>query len=152
MVRPLLCIASIVALTTSAVAQSPAPAKAAPVESQGYTYRPEGRRDPFVSLLRRGSDSQRTATEGPRTGGLAGLSTDEITLKGTLASQGGFVALVQGADNKTYIVHTGDKLLDGAVRTISADAMVILQQVDDPISKQKVREVRKALRQTEEAK
>jgi Tfp pilus assembly protein PilP len=152
MVRSLSTFAVLVAVATSAAAQAPPPPKTAPVEPQGYTYRPDGRRDPFVSLLRRGSDSQRTATEGPRAGGLAGLTADEITLKGTLASQGGFTAIVQGADGKTYIVHSGDQLLDGTIQAISADGMVIRQRVEDPLSKQKVREVRKALRQTEEAK
>ena len=67
-------------------------------------------------------------------------------------SHGGFVGILQGVDNKTYIVRVGDKLLDGTIRTITADAMVILQQVNDPLSLEKQREVRKLLRQTEEAK
>ncbi len=51
---------------------------------------------------------------------------------------------MQGVDNKTYIVRAGDKLSDGTVRSITADAMVILQQVNDPLSLEKEREVRKA--------
>jgi Tfp pilus assembly protein PilP len=121
------------------------------VEPQGYTYNPDGRRDPFVSLLRRGADTQRTPGE-MRPAGVAGLETAEVTLKGTMQSRGGYVALVQGTDQKTYIVHAGDKLLDGTVQAITADAMVILQQVDDPLSLEKQREVRKLLRQTEEVK
>ena len=62
------------------------------------------------------------------------------------------MGILQGVDSKTYIVRSGDKLLDGTVRTITADAMVILQQVNDPLSLEKQREVRKLLRQTEEAK
>jgi hypothetical protein len=34
---------------------------------------------------------------------------------GQLASQGGFVGILQGADNKTYIVRSGDRLLDGSI-------------------------------------
>jgi Tfp pilus assembly protein PilP len=141
----------VLAVSTTALA-GPAPLAPVADEPQGYTYNPDGRRDPFVTLLRRGSDSQRTPAEGPRAGGLSGLAVDEITVKGTLASEGGFVAIVQGADNRTYIVHPGDKLLDGRIQTISATGMVIAQQVNDPLSKQKVRDVRKVLRQTEEAK
>jgi hypothetical protein len=55
-------------------------------------------------------------------------------------------------DNKTYIAHAGDKLADGSIRSITADAMVILQQVNDPLSLGKQQEVRKLLRQTEEGK
>jgi type IV pilus assembly protein PilP len=148
----------------SAPASTPAPAAPAPVttpappapvgpelEPQGYTYDPHGRRDPFVSLLRRGSDVQRS-TLGVRPAGLAGLETSEVTLKGTVATQGTYVGIVQGSDGKTYIVKAGDKLLDGTIRTINPDSMVISQQVNDPLSLDKQREVRKVLRQTEEGK
>ena len=150
-------------------AQSPAPAPAptagttpapAPpvttgpqLEPQGYTYDPQGKRDPFVSLLRRGSDVGRSGGPGARPAGLAGLETSEVTLKGTIASQGSFVGILQGSDSKTYIVKAGDKLLDGTIRTINPDSLVITQQVTDPLSLEKQREVRKVLRQTtEEAK
>jgi Tfp pilus assembly protein PilP len=73
-------------------------------------------------------------------------------LRGTLTSQGAFVGILQGADSKTYIVRVGDRLSDGTIRTIAADSMVIVQQVNDPLSLEKQREVRKLLRQTEEAK
>jgi hypothetical protein len=62
------------------------------------------------------------------------------------------VGILQGVDSKTYIVRAGDRLLDGTIRSISADSLVILQQVNDPLSLEKQREVRKLLRQTEEAK
>jgi Tfp pilus assembly protein PilP len=75
-----------------------------------------------------------------------------VTLKGTVASQGSYVGILLGSDQKTYIVKAGDKLFDGTIRAISADSMVITQQVTDPLSLEKQREVRKVLRQTEEAK
>jgi len=137
----------------AAAAQAPAKGAAAEakpdaVEPQGFTYNPEGRRDPFVSLLRRGVDSKQTT----RAAGLAGLGTAEVNLRGVVLSQGAFVGIVQGVDAKTYIVRTGDKLSDGAIRSITADSMVIVQQVNDPLSLEKVHEVRKVLRQTEEGK
>jgi Tfp pilus assembly protein PilP len=129
-----------------------APAAVGPeLEPQGYTYRPDGRRDPFTSLLMRGSQTQKPSV-GARAVGLSGLETSEVTLKGTIASQGGYVGILQGADNKTYIVRSGDRLLDGMIRTITQDSMVVTQQVTDPLSLEKQREVRKVLRQTEEAK
>jgi len=131
-------------------AQPPA-APAVPPEGQGYTYNAEGRRDPFVSLLRRGAEP-RQASAGSRVPGLAGLAAGEITLKGTMQSRNGYVALVQGVDSKTYIVRPGDKLFDGTIRTITANAMIILQQVNDPLSLEKQREVRKVLRQADEVK
>lgn len=152
---------------SSAPAPAPAPAQAAPaapagapatatstpaLEAHGFTYNPEGRRDPFVNLLRRGTGIDTSAHTGPRPAGIKGLGASEVTLKGTLASQGSYVAILQGADSRTYVVHPGEKLFDGTIRTISADAMVIVQQVNDPLSKETQREVRKTLRQTEEAR
>lgn len=129
-----------------------APAAPGP-ESQGFTYNSEGRRDPFVSLIRRGGTGlNSTIGGGARPAGLGGLETAEVTLKGTIASQGGYVGILLGADNKTYIVRVGDRLLDGTVRSITPNALVILQQVNDPLSLEKQREVRKVLRQTDEAK
>lgn len=116
-------------------------------EPTGFTYNPEGRRDPFVSLATRGADPR--AGTGSRPPGLAGLGAAEVTLRGTLRSRDGFVAMLQGSDQKTYIVRPGDKLFDGTVSTISQNDLVILQQVNDPLSIEKQREVRKGLRQAE---
>jgi Tfp pilus assembly protein PilP len=162
----LLVVAALLGLaSTPAIAQAPAtttappatqPGQAAPtgttaIEPQGYTYDPQGRRDPFVSLLRRGADVQGSAPA-TRPAGLAGLATSEVSLRGTIKGRDGFVAMLEGVDRKTYLVRVGDRLLDGTVRTITADAVVILQRVNDPLSVDTEREVRKGLRPTEEAK
>jgi Tfp pilus assembly protein PilP len=101
--------------------------------------------------MRRGSDSA-TANAGTRPSGLAGLSASEVSLRGTLRSREGFVGMVEGADKKTYLVRTGDRLRDGTVRSVGADTVVILQQVDDPLSRETERVVQKTLRETEEAR
>src|SRR5688572_8987630 len=83
---------------------APAPAAATtagetPIEPPGFTYDPDGRRDPFVSLVRRGSTTTRGGTGGAvRPAGLAGLETSEVTLRGTVRSREGFVGILQGAD------------------------------------------------------
>ena len=123
---------------------SPAPDQL--IEPSGFTYDPEGRRDPFVSLAGRGGAGSAT---GSRPAGLAGLTVAEVTLRGTMRGREGFVGVLQGADQKTYIVRAGDRLFDGAIRTISQNDMVIVQQVNDPLSLEKQREVRKMLRQVE---
>ena len=117
------------------------------VEPPGYTYSAEGRRDPFLSLVGRGLDPR--GGQATRPAGLAGLSVAEVTLRGTVRSREGFVAILQGADQRAYIVRPGDKLFDGTVRTVSQTDIVILQQVNDPLSLEKQREVRKVLRQPE---
>jgi hypothetical protein len=111
----------------------------------GYSYDPAGRRDPFVSLAGRGGEV--VTAGGSRPSGLAGLLVNEVTVKGILKSpKGGFIALVQAPDNRTYMIHAGDKVFDGTVKAITTDAVVFSQDVNDPLSLVKQREVRKAIR------
>jgi hypothetical protein len=49
-------------------------------------------------------------------------------------------------------VHQGDKLLDGAIKSITPQGLIVLQDVNDPLSLVKQREVRKMLRSIESAK
>ena len=107
------------------------------------TYDPQGRRDPFLSLLARGADDGASSS---RPAGLSGLSINEVSLRGIVRSQGSVLAIVQSPDNKTYLMRGGDQLLDGVVKAVSTDAVVFLQEVKDPLSLVKEREVRKPLR------
>jgi hypothetical protein len=135
------------AAATPAAPEAPAPqgAQAPPAQGAGYSYDPAGRRDPFVSLSGRGGDAALSGAARPS--GPPGLLVSEITVKGVLKSpKGGFIALVQAPDNRTYIVHTGDKVFDGSVKAITQDAVVFSQDVNDPLSLVKQREVRKAIR------
>jgi Tfp pilus assembly protein PilP len=126
-----------------------APGTVAQPQPEAYSYNPEGRRDPFVSLVSRGLES---ASTGRRGEGLAGLSTAEIVVRGVLQTQGSYVAMVQGPDMKTYIVHANDRLLDGTVKSIGVQGLVIIQEVNDPLSLIKQREVRRGLRAMDEGK
>jgi hypothetical protein len=118
-------------------------AAAAPA-SPAYSYEPNGRRDPFVSLLYRGGDTHPTGATRPP--GLPGQLVGELNLKGILKSKGGYIAILQGSDNKTYIGRPGDRVLDGSIKSIVPDAVVFSQDVNDPLSLVKQREVRKAIR------
>jgi Tfp pilus assembly protein PilP len=137
---------------TAATVAPSAESGSAALDARGFTYNPEGRRDPFVNLLKRGTGVDTASSANLRPTGVKGLAANEVVLKGTMASRGAFVAILQGADTRTYVVHAGEQLYDGTIRSITADAMVILQQVSDPLSKETKREVRKVLRQTEEAR
>ena len=126
------------AATTGAPAPQPAPAPPA-----AYSYEPAGRRDPFVSLLTRGSDPRSTSTRIP---GLPGVMIAEATVKGIVRDRSGFIAMIQGTGTKTFIVRAGEKLMDGTVKAIAADSVVFLQDVNDPLSMVKQKEVRKPVR------
>jgi type IV pilus assembly protein PilP len=126
----------------------PAAGQTAPPPSEPYTYDPGGRRDPFVSLLARGMES----APGKKVPGLSGISTADVLLRGVLHSKGSYVALLSGSDGKTFQGRVNDRLLDGVIRSVTPTAVVIMQDVNDPLSLIKHREVRKGLRAVEDGK
>ena len=160
-----------------ALAQQPAPAATPPpeavpagateaarppldveLETGGYSYNSQGRRDPFVSLQR-----PVAADRGPKTRkpGMEGFLIQEIALKGIVrttgggvgaAQRGGFIAMFLGADGKSYFVTTGQRLYDGVITAVDATSVTFRQEVTDPLSPVKTREVRKSLYASEEAR
>jgi len=129
-----------------AATPAPPPAQPLPVIDPAYVYEPAGRRDPFISLLGRGQDAPPTEARPP---GLSGVLIGEITVKGVLRDRTGFIAMLQAPDNKTYRVRVGDKLLDGSVKSINQEKVIFSQDVNDPLSLVKQREVSKPVRQAE---
>jgi predicted ATPase len=49
-------------------------------------------------------------------------------------------------------VHPGDRFLDGTVKTNTPQGLIIVQEVNDPLSLVKQREIRKQLRTLEDTK
>ena len=129
-----------------APATAPAESAPPPAAASAFTYNPAGRRDPFISLLGRGSDPRSSAN---RPAGVPGLLIGEVNIKGIIRDRVGFAAMIQGSDNKTYVVKPGDRLMDGTVKSILQDAVVFSQDVSDPLSLVKQREIRKNLRSPE---
>jgi Tfp pilus assembly protein PilP len=171
-VRGFLIVNLLVCLAPIAGAQTPAPKPAAPQAQpapapappagataaapaatpppqEAYTYKADGRRDPFLNLIGSGTEGKITSRKGE---GPAGMTVGEISVRGVMQSRGALIAMVQGPDNRTYVVHQGDKLLDGTVKSVTPQGLVIVQEVNDPLSLIKTREVRKMLRSLEDAK
>ena len=153
---------------------APAPAEAAPgavpatdpsrppldveLETGGFAYNSGSRRDPFVSLQR-----PVAADRGPKTRkpGMEGFLIQEIALKGIVRTTGtglgvanrpGHIAMFLGADGKSYFVSTGQRLYDGVITGVDATSVTFRQEVTDPLSPVKTREVRKSLYASEEAR
>jgi Tfp pilus assembly protein PilP len=128
------------------------------MDTSGYTYNPQGRRDPFVSLQK-----PVTSNTGPKTRkpGMEGFLIQEIALKGIVKTSGGgtgpaqrpgYIAVFLGADGKSYFVTTGQRLYDGQIVAVDATSVTFRQEVTDPLSPVKTREVRKSLYASEEAR
>jgi Tfp pilus assembly protein PilP len=165
MKRLLSSLSLAVALGTSALAQeSPAPAApadetAAPVTPDlgqlavpegGLIYSSQGRRDPFVSLIKPVGPQGQTGT---RKAGIEGFLIQETALKGIIRSgPGQLIALLEGTDKKTYFVKVGQRLFDGQITAMDATTVTFRQEVEDPLAREKTRELKKSLYPTEEAR
>jgi hypothetical protein len=124
----------------------------------GYTYNPQGRRDPFVSLLKPVGPA---GASSPRPPGMAGFLIQEVALKGIVKTPGqgmgpaerpGYIAMFLGTDGKSYFVNTGQRLFDGEIVAIDAANVTFRQEVTDPLSPVRTREIKKSLYQSEEAR
>ena len=93
-----------------------------------------------------------TPTAPSRPSGIAGIWVDEVSVRGVLQTGGSMIGMIQGADNRAYIAHAGDRLLDGVIKAVTARGLVIVQEVNDPGSLVKQREVIKRLRSREDSK
>ena len=174
--RVLFTAVGIIAFSGSLFAQSKAPVKPAPraatkvaakapeqpaaepavaeIETTAgpdeYSYKPDGRRDPFLGLVATGGSDVHATVK--RSDGVGGFLVGEISVRGVMQSRSSLVAMIKGPDNKTYLIHQGDKLADGVVKTVTPQGLVVVQDISDPLSAQKQREVRKLLRSLEDAK
>ena len=145
-------VAAMLAASTAPLAAVDPPAAVVPPpppqQQESYIYQSDGRRDPFTPLTNSGIEVKATK----RGEGAAAFTVDEISVRGVMQTRDRLVAMVQGPDNKTYVVHPGDKFADGVIKTVTPQGLVVVQDITDPLSTQKQREVRKLLRSLEETK
>jgi type IV pilus assembly protein PilP len=113
-----------------------------------YTYNPQGRRDPFVSLLKPVGPAG--PTERPH--GMEGFLIQEVALKGIVKTEGSFIAMLQGTDGKSYFCKVGQRLFDGQIVAMDKETVTFRQDVTDPLASVKTREVKKTLNSSEEAR
>jgi len=158
----ILSLAAVMAAPVAARAQAPSPTPAASPaadtlsaitpeipETGSYTYNPMGRRDPFVSLLKPVSPDQGPKTRRP---GMEGFLIQEVALKGIVKTPKGYTAMLLGTDGKSYFVGVGQRLFDGVVTAIDATTVTFRQEVTDPLSTVKSRDLKKTLYPSEEAR
>ncbi|MHB9001471.1 MAG: hypothetical protein ACYC7A_02435 [Thermoanaerobaculia bacterium] len=106
-----------------------------------FRYDPQGRRDPFRSLI--GPTPKIEASDRPP--GTPGFLIDEMDLQGIVRTGNDWVAMVNGPDNNGYLLRSGDKVFDGEVIRVNPDSVVFRQVVNDPLSVARYREVVKDL-------
>jgi type IV pilus assembly protein PilP len=112
-----------------------------PTTTDTYRYDPQGRRDPFRSLI----GPTPRLEPGQRPPGTRGFLIDEMKLQGVFQTRQGLTAMINGPDNKGYLLKAGDKVLDGEVIRITATGIVFRQELNDPTRIERYREVVKDL-------
>ncbi|HEX2121439.1 MAG TPA: pilus assembly protein PilP [Thermoanaerobaculia bacterium] len=112
-----------------------------PATTDTYRYDPQGRRDPFRSLVGPAPKLE----PGQRPPGVPGFMIDEMKLQGVFKTRQGLAAMIRGPDNKGYLIRAGDKVLDGEVIRVTATSVVFRQEVNDPTRIERYREVVKDL-------
>lgn len=115
-----------------------------PTTTDAYRYDPQGRRDPFRSLI----GPTPKLEPGQRPAGVPGFLIDEMKLQGIFRTRAGMTAMINGPDNKGYTIKVGDKVLDGEVVRITPTSVVFRQEVNDPTRIERYREVVKDLSPT----
>ena len=83
----------------------------------------EERRDPFVSSFWR----NRPAPQTVRPRGLAGIDIDQLTLRGLVRFAGAYVAVMESAEGRSYLLRGGEALYDGSVRSVTAAGVLIVR-------------------------
>ncbi len=114
-----------------------------------YTYIPGERRDPFLSLLRRG---EQPGDFGSELTPLQKVNLSEIKLVGIVKDPEGNVALIQTPDGKGYSLRQGVPVgkNEGVVEKVLEDQIVVKEKQTDFLGQIKVTEVVIKLKRGEE--
>jgi Tfp pilus assembly protein PilP len=119
---------------TAASAQKPAESKPAIPEVARAK-----RRDPFMNPIRLAEETMRSnpaCTTGARC-----LVISQVTLKGVVKTQTGWIAMVENAAKKEYNLRERDTVQNGVVTKITGDSIVFTETVTDPLGRPVTREV-----------
>ncbi len=133
--------------TDDAAMQEPEVPRAIEItEGSGFRYQSRGRRDPFISLAL-GLNVLRPDERPP---GLQGMLIQEVSLHGIVKTVDGYIAMIQGTDNKSYFARAGERLYDGNIQEIDDGKVVFRQEINDPLRIEKFQQVEKTLHPVEE--
>ena len=115
-------------------------------DGSGFRYQSRGRRDPFISL------ALGLNVLGPeeRPPGLQGMLIQEVSLRGIVKTVDGYIAMIQGTDNKSYFARAGERLYDGNIQNIDDAKVVFRQEINDPLRIEKFQQVEKSLHPVED--
>jgi Tfp pilus assembly protein PilP len=116
-----LILAGLVPLFAQETTTAPPPTEAAPALTvqTGFTYSPQGRRDPFKNLLA-GRDMREKAALGDEQ-----IFIDDLVLFGIVKNKNVFTALIGMPQGFPMFAKVGDKFADGYVLSINETQVVL---------------------------
>ncbi len=94
-------------------------------------YTPNKRRDPFINPLQGQKKSAQSDKETARrlpAQGIAGTSIAELIFKGTSFRDDRRLAIVRGADERICFLEEGARFLDGYLKTIQPDSIILVRE------------------------
>lgn len=119
---PSALLAGLIGAALAAAGEQPPPGPAReplPLPGIAVGRERDGGRDPFV----RPAAPDAPGPAATRPAGRADLAVGEAVLRGVVATRGGRLAVLEAPDARTYVVRRGDRLYDGTVHEITADAV-----------------------------
>lgn len=118
-----------------------------PVGRSGYVYLPEGRRDPFLAILREAGSEAGKKTDEVNLPPLQRVTVAELTVIGIVWGGFGYMAMVQAPDGRGYAVQRGARIgnNNGIVSAITEKAVIVEERFTDIYGKKQVREYAKPL-------
>lgn len=119
-----------------------------PVGRGDYVYLPEGRRDPFLAMLRDAAAGSAPAVNAEvNLPPLQRTTVAELTVIGIVWGGFGYMAMVQTPDGKGYAVQRGARIgnNNGIISAITEKAVIVEERFTDIYGKKQVREYAKPL-------
>jgi hypothetical protein len=119
----------------------------APTSMQGMNYNSANHPDPFLNpnLAKKKSDDNEEESRGQAPPGIAGMPIDRVKLLGTVFNDAP-TAVFLGTDQRSYFLLESDRLFDGYVKKIGAEAVTLVRETKYRSGKIITQEVTKRLR------
>jgi type IV pilus assembly protein PilP len=117
----------------------PAGANGTATVTDGYSYDPQGRRDPFQSMAKLLKLSQSRAELPP----LQRLELSDVKLIGIVSDASGYYGLIQTPDGKGYTVRVGTLMgtNNGTIKSIAEQRIVVAEPTIDITGKMTSRDI-----------
>jgi type IV pilus assembly protein PilP len=118
-----------------------------PTGRSGYVYLPEGRRDPFQSILREAGSEAVKKMDEANLPPLQRVTVSELSVIGIVWGGFGYMAMVQAPDGRGYAVQRGARIgnNNGIVSAITEKEVIVEERFTDIYGKKQVREYAKPL-------